>query len=50
MPLHHALILRRIRTIFAGLDKGEYEATLNAMASQFEHRFGGANGPLGGPD
>jgi ketosteroid isomerase-like protein len=46
--MYHALILRKVRTIFAGLNKGEYEATLRAMAPNFEHRFGGADGPLGG--
>ena len=46
--MYHALILRRVRKIFADLNKGEYEATLAAMAPHFEHRFAAGDSCLGG--
>lgn len=46
--MFHALIRRRIRQIFAGLNRGEYETTLAAMAVHFEHRFAAGENPIGG--
>ena len=45
--MYHALVRRQLRGVFAGLNKGQYAPTVDAMADRFEHRFAG-NHPLGG--
>lgn len=45
--MYHALIRRKLRAAFAGLDRGDYEPTVAGMARRFEHRFAGHH-PMGG--
>lgn len=45
--MYKALIRRKLRAVFAGLDCGDFEPTVAGMASPFEHRFAGHH-PLGG--
>lgn len=45
--MYHAIIKRKLRAIFEGLDQGDFESTVAGMARRFEHRFAGDH-PLGG--
>lgn len=45
--MFHWIVRRRLRSVFAGLNRGDYEPTVGGMAAKFEHRFAG-NHALGG--
>lgn len=45
--MYHAIIRRKLRTVFTCLNRGDFEPTVDGMASSFEHRFAGHH-PLGG--
>ena len=45
--MYHAIVRHRVRKIFAGLGKGDWESALAGMADRFEHIFPGDHA-LGG--
>lgn len=46
--MFHMIVRRKLRGVFAGLDRGNYAPTVDGMATRFEHRFAGSSHPLGG--
>jgi ketosteroid isomerase-like protein len=45
--MHHALVRRRVKDLFAAVSRGEARPVLEALAPRFEHFFLGDH-PLGG--
>lgn len=45
--MYHAIVRRKMRRVFASLDKGDYESGLAGFALHFDHVFSGAHA-LGG--
>ena len=45
--MHHAIVRRKLRQVFASLDKGDHEPLLAGLAPQFDHAFSGTHA-LGG--
>ena len=45
--MYHALVRKRIASVFAHLDKGDYECVLSGVGATIEHQFAG-NHCLGG--
>jgi ketosteroid isomerase-like protein len=46
--MYHAFVQRRVRALFAAINRGDAEPVLRAFARRFEHSFLGEDHALGG--